>query len=36
MYDWGQGEFPISWEYIDMNGNQGTESEIVTYMHKLL
>ena len=34
--DWGQGEFPISWEYIDRNGNQGTESEIVTYMHKLL
>ncbi len=34
--DWGQGEFPINWEYIDRNGNQGTESEIVTYMHKLL
>ena len=34
--DWGRGEFPISWEYIDKNGNQGTESEVVTYMHKLL
>jgi GNAT superfamily N-acetyltransferase len=34
--DWGQGEFLISWEYIDRNGNIGTESEIVTYMHKPL
>ena len=34
--DWGQGEFLISWEYIDRNGNTGTESEIVTYMHKRL
>jgi GNAT superfamily N-acetyltransferase len=34
--DWGQGDFLISWEYIDRNGNTGTESEIVTYMHKPL
>ncbi len=34
--DWGQGDFPISWEYIDSNGNTGTESETVTYMYKLL
>jgi GNAT superfamily N-acetyltransferase len=34
--DWGHGDFPISWEYIDRNGNTGTESEIVTYMYKPL
>jgi len=34
--DWGQGEFLISWQYIDSNGNAGTESEIVIYMHKPL
>ena len=34
--DWGQGDFTISWEYIDRDGNTGTESEIVTYMHKSL
>ncbi len=34
--DWGHGDFPISWEYTDRNGNTGTESEIVTYMYKLL
>jgi GNAT superfamily N-acetyltransferase len=34
--DWGQGEFPTSWEYIDKLGNRGTESEVVTYMHKHL
>ena len=34
--DWGQGEFLISWEYIDRNGKPGTESEMVIYMHKLL
>ena len=34
--DWGQGEFPTSWEYIDKHGNRGTESEVVTYMHKRL
>ena len=34
--DWGHGYFPIRWEYIDRNGNIGTESEIVTYMHKPL
>ena len=34
--DWGQGEFLISWDYIDRNGNPGTESEMVIYMHKLL
>jgi GNAT superfamily N-acetyltransferase len=26
--DWGRGEFPISWEYIDKHGNQGTEEAI--------
>ena len=34
--DWGHGDFLISWEYIDRNSNTGTESEIVTYMHKPL
>jgi hypothetical protein len=34
--DWGRGEFLISWEYIDTHGNRGTESEVVTYMHKRL
>lgn len=34
--DWGHGDFLISWKYIDRNGNTGTESEIVTYMHKPL
>ena len=34
--DWGRGEFLISWEYIDTHGNQGTESEVVTYLHKRL
>lgn len=34
--DWGRGEFLISWEYIDKHGNKGTESEVVTYMHKRL
>ena len=34
--DWGRGEFLISWEYIDQHGNRGTESEVVTYMHKRL
>jgi ribosomal protein S18 acetylase RimI-like enzyme len=35
--DWGQEDFPIHWEYIERNGNTGgTESEIVTYMHKPL
>src|SRR5712692_8431689 len=34
--DWGRGEFPISWEYIDKHGNKGTESEVVIYMHKHL
>lgn len=32
--DWGHGEFLISWGYIDLDGNQGTESEVVTYMYK--
>ncbi len=32
--DLGQGEFLISWDYIDMQGNRGTESEMVTYMHQ--
>lgn len=34
--DWGHGDFPISWDYIDRDGNTGTESEIVTYMYKSL
>jgi GNAT superfamily N-acetyltransferase len=34
--DWGQGEFLISWEYIERNGHPRTDSEIVTYMHKSL
>src|SRR5260221_6217483 len=34
--DCGRGEFLISWEYIDKHGNQGTESEVVIYMHKHL
>jgi len=34
--DWGQGEFLISWEYIERNGHPRTDSEIVTYMHKPL
>lgn len=34
--DWGHGDFPISWEYIDSNGHTGIESEIVTYMYKPL
>ena len=36
ILDWGHGEFLISWEYIDTHGNRGTESEVVTYMHKRL
>ena len=34
--DWGHGEFLISWNYIDRQGNTGTESEIVTYLYKSL
>ncbi|HEY7416504.1 MAG TPA: GNAT family N-acetyltransferase [Ktedonobacteraceae bacterium] len=34
--DWGRGDFLISWEYIDRNGNTRMESEMVTYMHKPL
>jgi GNAT superfamily N-acetyltransferase len=34
--DWGHGEFLISWDAIDSNGNPTTESEIVIYMHKPL
>jgi len=34
--DWGHGDFLICWEYIDSDGNTGTESEIVTYMYKPL
>ena len=34
--DWGQGEFLISWEYVERNGHPRTDSEIVTYMHKPL
>jgi ribosomal protein S18 acetylase RimI-like enzyme len=34
--DWGHGDFLIRWEYLDQDGNRGTESEIVTYLHKVL
>ncbi|MCR2822665.1 GNAT family N-acetyltransferase [Lederbergia panacisoli] len=34
--DWGYGEFEISWEYIDHNGNKGIDSEIVIFMQKSL
>ena len=34
--DWGQGEFLISWEYVERNDHPRTDSEIVTYMHKQL
>ena len=34
--DWGYGDFLINWDYIDREGNTGTESEIVTYMYKSL
>lgn len=32
--DWGHGEFEISWEFIDRNGNRRIDSEIVIYMQK--
>jgi hypothetical protein len=32
--DWGQGEFLISWEADESNGQTRTDAEIVTYMHK--
>ena len=34
--DWAHGDFLISWDYIDRDGNTGMESEIVTYMYKSL
>lgn len=34
--DWGHGEFQISWDYIDENGNKRTDTEIVIYMQKNL
>ncbi|MEK3886653.1 GNAT family N-acetyltransferase [Bacillus sp. FSL K6-3431] len=34
--DWEYGEFSISWEYIDGNGNKGIETEMVTFMQKSL
>lgn len=34
--DWGHGEFPISWEYTDENGNKGIGTEVVIYMKKNL
>ena len=34
--DWGRGEFLISWEHIDTQGNKGIESEVVIFMHKRL
>jgi GNAT superfamily N-acetyltransferase len=32
--DWGYGQFSISWEYIDRNGNKRIDSEFVIYMQK--
>ncbi len=34
--DWGEGEFTISWEYVDKNGEKGEESEVCVYMFKNL
>lgn len=34
--DWGYGEFKISWEYIDYDGNKAIDSEIVIFMQKSL
>jgi GNAT superfamily N-acetyltransferase len=34
--DWGYGDFLICWEYLDLDGHTGTESELVTYMYKSL
>jgi len=34
--DWGNGEFLISWNYIDRNGNEGIETETVIFMQKVL
>jgi GNAT superfamily N-acetyltransferase len=34
--DWGHGEFTISWEFIESNGNKRIDSEIVIYMRKNL
>src|SRR5260370_33948047 len=34
--DCGQGEFLISWEYIESRGTQLAASEVVIYMYKLL
>lgn len=34
--DWGGGEFLIQWEYHDKNGQQGIETEMVTYLRKSL
>ena len=32
--DWGHGDFVISWEQIDENGNKGIGTEVVIYMQK--
>lgn len=34
--DWGRGEYLVSWEYIDRDGNKRAESEMVIYMYKHL
>lgn len=34
--DWEQGEFTISWEYKNKNGNEGKEFEVCIYMFKEL
>lgn len=34
--DWGHGDFLISWEQIDENGNKGIGTEVVIYMQKSL
>lgn len=34
--DWGGGEVTVSWEYVDKDGNTGTEVETCIYMLKNL
>jgi len=33
---WRHGEFTVSWEFIDGNGNKRIDSEVVIYMQKIL
>lgn len=34
--DWGRGEFVVSWEHLDENGNKSSESEVCIYLLKNL